>query len=267
MTDPAGAQEVRLELQDGSVLQGYLDSGDSERCRLRSQAPGVTLQTSALWKDVRRATYRSAAISAPQLKEIAAQVAAAPERASTAVQEEIAAPTGKALVALAPRITTIQLDAHLASWDADAEIDGLVATVYPLDRFARFTPPARGTIEFVLYGQRPHEAGPSPWRLEPRQTEIGRWTFAIHGHDFEHDPPRYHLEFCRGDLMPRRGFAMRARLVARLSVPAVGIFEARQPIYLRSDRDTWDYGTSRSSGWDSEILNPDSWDAAGTFRR
>jgi hypothetical protein len=123
-------------------------------------------------------------------------------------------------VAQTPRVHSLAIDATVANWDVDVEVDGLLLSVYPLDAAGRVVP-ARGTLQVDLTGWRTGVVKrPQPF------FNVGRWTRRVKPEDFGAGEATYRLGF--GAVHPEfdRKLAPRGALHARLSVPGQGSFEA-----------------------------------------
>ncbi len=74
-----------------------------------------------------------------------------------------------------PRVKSIALDAFVANWDNDPEVDGIVAIVSALDAFGG-TVPVRGSLNVELISERRSHLKPQPRRRRETFERIGSWA-------------------------------------------------------------------------------------------
>lgn len=139
----------------------------------------------------------------------------------SAFRSEAVAATGADRRA-APRVRSLDIDAWVANWDDDVEVDGLVVEVRPLDA-AGATVPVQGTLHMTLIGW--HTG-----RTRSRQpaVRLGRWTQLVHPDEPGSSIARYRLPF--QSVHPE--FDLKwwsfGTVHAKLSVPGQGVFEATE---------------------------------------
>jgi hypothetical protein len=116
----------------------------------------------------------------------------------------------------------VRIDAYVANWDQDVEVDGLVVHVFPLDCDGLVTP-VDGTLNVTLVGQQlgaVRDREPFP--------HLGQWTRAVCLEDFGPAGAVYRLPFQavhpEFDLRVSSGALAHARLI----VPGSGTFEDSQ---------------------------------------
>lgn len=120
------------------------------------------------------------------------------------------------------RVQSLTIDVGLARWDADAEVDGLVVDICPLDATGRVVP-VDGTLEVELIVQRwgviKH---PQPF------AQRGRWIKRVRSEDFGPSGARYRLSFDAVGLHPEFESKLGpfGAVCAELSVPGQGVFAA-----------------------------------------
>jgi hypothetical protein len=119
-----------------------------------------------------------------------------------------------------PRVRSLAIEARVANWDNDVEVDGILLDIYPLDG-AGFVVPVRGTIEVELIGE---ETNPS--RSQQSFAEAGRWTEQVSPIDFQAYGARYRLPFRQVHPEFDLRWAPKGLVHVRLSVPGEGLFEA-----------------------------------------
>jgi len=119
-----------------------------------------------------------------------------------------------------PPPKSLAIDAWVANWDSDVEVDGVVVEVRPLDARGAIAP-VHGTLEVNLIGWR-------TGRTRPDQPPIrlGRWTRSVQPDDFASPGTEYRFAFrsVHPEFDPR--WAPYATVHARLSVPGRGVFDA-----------------------------------------
>jgi hypothetical protein len=117
-------------------------------------------------------------------------------------------------------VESLSIDAWVANWDGDVEVDGLVVEARPLDSRGAVTP-VHGTLEVNLIGWRSGRT-----RSKQAPVRLGRWTQAMRPADFASLGTEYRFPFqsVHPDFDLR--WAPRGTVHARLSVPGQGVFEA-----------------------------------------
>jgi hypothetical protein len=128
----------------------------------------------------------------------------------------------------AAEVAALSIDARVANWDADVEVDGLIVEVRPLDA-SGYLVPVRGTLETTLIG-----IEDSIVRRKDPFVRIGRWVESVHPEDFGGHgdsfarPARFKLPFRSIHPEFDHNILPKAALNARLSVPGQGVFEATE---------------------------------------
>lgn len=118
------------------------------------------------------------------------------------------------------RVQSLAIDARVANWDADPEVDGLIVDVYPLDAEGHVVP-VRGSLEVNLTGWR--RTGSRSRRPLAR---IGRWTKRVDPSDFDAGVAHYKLAFQAVHPEFDLDWVSYGEVHARLGVPGHGTFEA-----------------------------------------
>ncbi len=120
------------------------------------------------------------------------------------------------------RVRSLAVDARVANWDSDVEVDGLVVELLPLDAQGEGVP-VNGTIEVTLIGWR---TGRANSRQAP--VRLGRWTRSVapaqmgpFGFECRLPFQSVHPEF---DLR----WAPHGTVHVRLAVPGQGVFDATE---------------------------------------
>ena len=119
-------------------------------------------------------------------------------------------------------VRSLLIEAWVANWDSDVEVDGLIVDVYALD--ADGTPVrVRGTLEVNLIGQQT-----SVVRLGRPSARLGRWTRQVRPADFGPRGFRYRLPFQSVHPEFDLEWSCYGTVHARLSVPGQGVFETTE---------------------------------------
>lgn len=121
-----------------------------------------------------------------------------------------------------PRVRSLAIEARIANWDSDVEMDGLLLDIFPLDG-AGFVLPVRGTIQVELIGE---ETGTT--RSRQPYALLGRWTEQVCPVDFHTYGARYKLPFRQVHPEFDLRWAPKGLVNVRLSVPGEGVFESSQ---------------------------------------
>jgi hypothetical protein len=142
-----------------------------------------------------------------------------------------------------PRVRSLAVEAAVANWDADVEVDGLLVHVYPLDGTGAVIP-VRGMLQFDLTGQRD-----GVFRRWQSFTTLGRWSRRVRLEDFGPRGAVYKLPFQGVHPEFDLKVAPRGALHARLSVAGQGTVETTESMVrirpYSSVRDWWQLSTGR----------------------
>jgi hypothetical protein len=242
----AGGQEpVSVSLDSGRVFNGLVDERTTaDRFWLKSSQAGAAVLRPIQWNRIAEATVGEQRVDLDDFRSFALQAAERlremrPEQMPLEDDrvEEVPAPENRvqhtpglaALVSASERVQptavpgpvqSLYVDAYIANWDRDVEVDGIVVIVQPLDELGQIVR-VGGTIEVDLIGQRHSRRG------EPSEPfpQIGRWselaTPSARGNGIELKLPYQgvHPEFDR-EIDP---FGV---VHVRMTVAGQGVFEA-----------------------------------------
>ena len=236
---PAAAQNaqrrIAVQLASGRTFTAELDARtDGRQLYLRWQRGSAVMLRPIQWNRVVRVQVAGEDLSGEEFRELVKQwrrqVPVRPEEAATRNKSVIRSSPGPAESAPAagaasyrrietPRVRSLAIDAALANWDADVEMDGLLVHVYPLDATGAVVP-ARGTLEVELTGQRTGIVKrPQPFG------RLGRWTRRVGLEDFGPQGAVVRLAFQGVHPEFDLNVAPHGAVHARLSVPGQGTFE------------------------------------------
>lgn len=126
-------------------------------------------------------------------------------------------------------VRSLNIRATVANWDRDAEIDGLLLHVQPLDGFGVVVP-VDGIVDVQLATEtKLATGGRSLTRLDNTFNVTERWSVPIRAIDFDAAGTTVKLPFRR--FHPERQFdiASSALAMAKLKLPTAGVFEASDP--------------------------------------
>ena len=126
-------------------------------------------------------------------------------------------------------VRSLNIRATVANWDRDAEVDGLLLHVQPLDGFGTLVP-VDGVIDVQLATETKFASGGrSNVRDDNTFSVPERWSVPIRAIDFDATGTTVKLPFRR--FHPERQFdiASSALAMAKLKLPTAGVFEASDP--------------------------------------
>ena len=243
-TEPAVGQDreaerpISVEVASGRTFGGQLDARtDAVQLWLRSGRGSTVLLRPIQWDRVVQVHVAGQDLSGEEFRQIVEAV-----KPDTPTPKQAAAPQNKIVIkgstrsggflsvtgtpprkpAARPRVRSLAIEAVVANWDADVEVDGLLVYVYPLDGTGAVVP-ARGTLQFDLTGQRDRV-----FRRWQPFTTLGRWSRRVRREDFGADGAVYRLPFQGVHPEFDLTVAPRGALHARLSVPGQGTFETTE---------------------------------------
>lgn len=242
---PTRAAEAVVRLASGRQFAGTIDGrAGAERLWLRTTYGGVTIRRPIAWDRVVAASldgtelsvaaFRAAALAAAAEDSVVDSPLAAAVTFRGATPEPTPGPTSESVPPgpLVPdgrpasfphldgRVYSLGIDAWVANWDDDVEVDGLVLHVYPLAHGWRPTP-VSGTLAVELFGERVQASA----RREAFP-QLGRWSRAVHPADFGPAGAVYQLEFRNAHPEFDLGLAAHGLLRVQLTAPGHGTFEA-----------------------------------------
>lgn len=249
---------VAVRLRHAHQPVGRVDvATDDEALVLRHAFGGVVVRTRIPWTSITEVVMNNATISIDELKrQLPSLMSQGPPSAfafisSTATSDSAStrkspaeAPyQGRPVIVLASatseslsrttitgRPRSLQLATQPANWDSDAEVDGLLVAVRPVDEFGRLIP-VNGQLSLKLYGLAATQGGQSQRTSSPFEFPVVEETsLVIRREDFTPEGAVYRLEFRR--FSPERDPAIDAvgLLNGRLVVPGIGTFAASESI-------------------------------------
>lgn len=238
-------KQLTVTLHDGRQFRGQIgETSNSDQLVLRFVGDGITVWRPIAWNHIARAEVADRHITGAQLHKIVVEILTArndnpfdaDDQSPSALPEptEFVSPVPgfypiASGVPPAPRrppplsVRSLRIEAAVANWDADVEVDGLVLEILPLDQWGDIVP-INGTVTAELIGNRPaalrtryvyHRGHPFP--------RLGRWT-----HRLQADRPEsYRVQLPFRAAHPEFDFDLAAWAVvhARLVVPGQGVFE------------------------------------------
>ncbi len=233
--DVEADESISVRLASGRIFTAKIDPcSDATQLWLRWQHGSAVVRRPIQWDRVVQVQVADEAISGEQFRRIVAAVMrempARPEVAAAQEKIVIRPTTGSVATASgtsrevrsAPRVRALAIDAVVANWDADVEVDGLLIHVYPLDATGTVVP-ARGMLEVDLTAERLGLVRrPNPF------VGLGRWMRRVRPEDFGGYGAVYRLPF--QSVHPEFDPAIVSHGVvhARLSVPGQGTFDATE---------------------------------------
>jgi hypothetical protein len=236
----AGAAEtVVVHTLSGRVLTGEIDAqSTADELLLRMTAPGIVAMTGVRWTEIVRVEFQEQSYTADAFRPLAerlksplpkdffvktpAEQLAEAERAAAAAREN----------AIDRRVRSLAIDAYLANWDQDAEVDGLELRIYPLNADRNIVP-VNGIVTTELIGQRylPEQL------FEPIREPVSlieKWTSRVDASRFNTDGTVVRLPFRNNH--PEFDLAIRyfGQVNAKLNIRGQGTYDATVPVTLRT---------------------------------
>jgi hypothetical protein len=240
---------VTVRLKSGRSFVGEIDPRTNRaQLWLRFGTPSATLFRPVSWDRLERAIHDGRALSPDELRALALApppisrdavlpIASADEAAPVAqdapdASESLPEPEGVLVLPEAlpevsnyvpvppPKVRSIHIDAWVANWDADVEVDGVVVRLFPLSCDGALLP-ARGTLEVDLIARQFQRT-----RLREPFPVIGRWATAVNACDVGPAGALYRFEFQARNPEFDLGLAPHGVLHARFVAPGQGTFDA-----------------------------------------
>lgn len=235
-----GAESIRVKLASGRTFEGFVDTRtDTERLWLRFEGEATLLYRPISWDRIEAVEHQGRDLSVEQLKRDSAQLKSkgnlnVPEEAQQTEPRrdaiETDAEAAQQMLAAPEPVRSLDIDASIANWDNDYEVDGIRVYLYPLDGFGGVVP-TRGTVQVKLVGVRPASlpARYSFPRGEPFPT-LGTWTKQLSEATFGPNGAVIDLPFTSHYPSKELDLGAYGTVVARLVIPGRGVFEARADV-------------------------------------
>jgi hypothetical protein len=250
------AKPITVHLASGRTFTATVDpKTDRAKLWLRWENGSAVVQRPIRWDRVVRAEVAGQELSGEEMHQLVEAVEHQPERPAEAAGKEAeplkrvssGVPRGTARAVSVPRqrprVRSLAIDARVANWDGDVEVDGLLIHVYPMDADGQVVP-VRGSLAVDLTASRQRWGALSgPFAV------LGRWTRRVRSEDFGPRGAVYRLPFKA--VHPEFDLAVNSHgaVHARLSVPGHGTFETTDStVRIRpasAIRDQWQHATGR----------------------
>ena len=226
---------------------------------LRSTAPSMSISSAVPWDQVSGATYEGRSLDVNELRTLADRLKSelVPEDPDSSLPPP--RPTRLRLAAPSPphrphRVQSLEIDARIANWDADAEMDGLEIRISPLGPHGTVVP-VSGSLRVRLTGQRVrgrrlregfsetlggihdrHRIGHHVRGTRSREQfpEIGRWSHPVHPLQFDPYGAVFRLPFRTVQPGLDLEFDPYGQLHAQFTAPMHGSFAASIPVRIRA---------------------------------
>ncbi|MBI3865867.1 MAG: hypothetical protein HY290_28670 [Planctomycetia bacterium] len=233
-TSGAGAERVVVHTRQGRILTGEVDAQTSRsRLWLRLTEPNIVVLSQVDWGDVARVEANGHRISAEEFLPEAERQKSLVLAGVFAKPRIDPAESGAAdLKRTTPRVRALRIEAELANWDGDAEVDGFEVRVYPLAA-DRSVVPVAGMLRAQLFGQ-----NITPDQMfEPMRGDYDRleqWSQRVSVDDFSAHEAVIRLPF--RSIHPEFEVDVRnnGQLNASLSVDGHGVYDATVPVTMRT---------------------------------
>ncbi len=236
---------ITVQLASGRTFTAALDRRtDAEWLWLRFGASGIEILRPVDWGCVVSTTAAGHEISGVEFRQVVEQVRkempvqASADEAKTnivmvgAVEEErpeVLSRASEVAAVDARRVVTLAIDARMANWDENAEADGLLVRIYPLDADGAIVP-VRGTLSVELKAKQN-----SVHHASQPYIEVGRWSETVRPTDFGVGGATYPLRFQGIHPDYERSIRPIGSVSACLTVPGQGTFQATtDSVSLRS---------------------------------
>lgn len=128
-------------------------------------------------------------------------------------------------------VRSLLIDSTLGNWDGDAETDGLLVRVQPLDGWGQVVP-VDGHLDVELITETRLHTGGQVIRRDAPLRVMERWSVPVHALEYDATGTVVPLTFRRFHPDRDCDIAPRALLKARLRLPSVGAFDAIDPCVI-----------------------------------
>lgn len=225
-------ETIAVELASGRTLTGLIDARtDAALLWLRWERGAVAVSRPIEWDRVVKARIAGQELSGAEFQRMVKTIRRdvplrKPAAGNTIVikgspntSPAVSIPVSSAASA-PPHVQSLTIDATAANWDAAPAVDGLLVRVYPLDATGAVVP-VHGALEVELIGR-------STGAVIPSQpfARLAHWSQPVRVADFGANGAVYRLPFQGTHPEYDTNVASRGAVVARLSVPGQGTFQA-----------------------------------------
>jgi hypothetical protein len=232
-SEGVAAEPVVAHTRNGRSLTGVVDAQTtSRRLWLRLTAPNIVALSSVDWREVIRIESQGRDYSVEEFRPEAMQ------QKSSIPAGIFVRPVGKDNDAVinerkpSPRVQSLKIDAELANWDGDADVDGFELRISP-QASDRNVVPVDGVLTVQLIGQ----------NLTPDQmfepigenySRLERWSTRLSPRNFDGQTAIVRLPFRR--IHPEYEVDVRnyGQLNASLSIDGQGVYDASVPVFMRT---------------------------------
>jgi len=240
---------ISVEVASGRVFRGEVDpKTDDRHLWMRFGAGAVIVQRPIRWESVAQVRFGNLDIPAQEFRDLVdslrAKIGTKMSEAKTNLliigdstkQNAGVSSSREEYSRQVERVRSLAIEATVANWDADVEVDGLLVCVYPLDVEGHLVE-LGGTLQVELIGRENVAlARGSSFR------RLGRWSRKVEANDFGLRGAVYRLPFQGAHPQFDTGYSAHGAVHARLVVPGQGVFEAtasdvrvRPPSAFRDD--------------------------------
>jgi len=226
---PLEMQSISVEVVSGRIFTGEVDGQtDDQRLWMRFGSDSIVLLRPIQWDRVVAARAGGLELSGKQFRDM---VVGLQKKLGKPVPEE----TGELVIigdaednvsssrTVPPgRVHSLAIEATIANWDSDVEVDGLLLHVYPLDADGRVVE-LSGTLQVDLVGR---DIG----AIERGQPfgRLGRWSKRVRPGDFGSRGAVYRLPFQSVHPQFDTRISPHGAVYARLAVAGQGVFETTE---------------------------------------
>jgi len=242
---PSYAAEGYIVTRDEQEYFGIIDSRtDDANLWLSTKGSTFTIRRAIPWADITATELNGvrAAVADFKLAAITAADVARQEAVERGESHRLVEPDGTIRLAIRgraphqtfpvdpppapPRITSLQIDAFLANWDADVEPDGLIVRMTLVDRSGQAIA-ADTTLDLDLWATRQYSFSEKPFSGGQSVEPISRWSKFVRAGDFDaNGTAEVRLPFQQIDPEVMRSISRYGLAHARAAVAGHGVFDA-----------------------------------------
>ena len=236
-------------LKDGRTPRGLMSSNTGiTHLVLRRDEPGISLESRFRWDLVEGVRPLSTSdqsgpslppapaesivpprLSAPEITPVSSKAGEPLVPSARLVQLDPLPVSGQGSVIpdlnFAPEVRSLNIQATTANWDRDAEMDGLMVRVSPLDTWGQVVP-MEGRLDLELIGESVDSLGGQPSDHFDSFGTLEKWTVPVLLSRFDPAGVVIRVPFRRFHPERQLDLAQLGFLFARLSVPGIGRFDA-----------------------------------------
>ncbi len=222
-------EAVTIRLTDGGKLIAEVHPRtNDEHLWLQFGSGRAVILRGVAWDRIAESTIGDEPIDAAALRQMAAEKSVEEGSAPPAAPEPGAEPSyadqARDLLGFSPRVNSVDFDAHIANWDQDVEMDGIVLRLFPLDANGQLSR-ARGTLNVEIVAARRQRYSDAAAARGQIASRLAQWSVKVSADDVTENGVLVKLPFQTNHPEFDTSWATHGLVHVTFVVPGHGVFE------------------------------------------